>query len=92
MDMGNSDVTYKDGRREKVPVCQGCGLYMFADSTYDYAFTIHGVAHDWASADDLKGVIEEILRDHMPKDDVRGMEVDVAVSCSYSDARSMVEE
>jgi hypothetical protein len=33
---------------------------MLADTTYSYAFVVRGVAHNWAGAEDLKGVIEEI--------------------------------
>jgi len=62
-----TEVTFKDKRKENVPVCQGCGHFLFAETTYSYAFTVKGVAHDWASAQDLKGVIEAILKEYMPK-------------------------
>jgi hypothetical protein len=84
-------VTYKDKRKEGVPVCQGCGHFMFAKTTYSYAFTVRGLAHDWARAEDLKGVIEDILRDHMPKDDVQGMDVNVQVIASYNGDQEILE-
>lgn len=77
-------VTYKDVRKENVPVCNGCGHFMFAETTYSYAFTIRGVVHDWANAADLKGVIEDILRTHMPPDDVKDMEVNVMATASHN--------
>ena len=83
-DIAPVEVTYKSKRRESVPVCNGCGHFMFADTTYSYAFTVRGVAHDWASAEDLKGVIEEILKDYLPKEDIKGMEVGVQVIASHN--------
>jgi uncharacterized protein with PIN domain len=79
-DLSEAEITYTNGRVEKVPACQQCGHYHFKDT--EYAYIVRGVARKWASASDLQGVIEDILRAYMPPGDVEHMSVEVAEMAS----------
>jgi hypothetical protein len=89
-DIGNVQ-GQKKGKRPSLSKLRAFHVCRYNDTTYSYAFTVRGVAHDWASADDLKGVIEAILKEYMPKEDVSGMEVSVQVTASYNGDQEMFE-
>jgi hypothetical protein len=75
-DLGSAKVVHNDGSKQEIPVCRACAHWIFPDTHYSYI--ISGLAKNWACADDLKGVIEDILRSNMPPSDVKDLKVDVA--------------
>jgi len=79
-DLSESTVTYTDGKKEQVPVCGSCGHWHMKGT--EYVYIVSGVGKNWASASDLQGVIEDILRAHMPPGDVERMSVEVAEMAS----------
>jgi len=68
-DLSTSQIIYKDGSRQDIPVCQTCAHWIFPDTKYTYL--VAGLPTN------LRVAIEDILRANLPAEDIKELQVEV---------------
>lgn len=75
-ELKSSFLKHDDGRSEQIAVCQNCNRYIFPD--VEYVYLVRGVAKNWASPEDLRATLEDILKEYLPPTDIQELKVEVA--------------